>query len=52
MSIFDRFRRNNVVLTNKEPNEQHIVGVDDIYHEIHDPRSEDWVKFAPPLPRS
>lgn len=48
MSIFDRFRRNNVVLTNKEPNEQHIVGVDDIYHEIHDPRSEDWVKFAPP----
>ena len=37
-----------MVLPNKEPNEQHIVGVDDIYHEIHDPRSEDWVKFAPP----
>lgn len=49
MSIIDKvFRRKNVVLPNKEPNEQHIVGVDDIYREIHDPRSEDWVKFAPP----
>ena len=48
MSFFDRFRRNNVVLPNKEPNEQYIVGQDDIYNDIHDPRSEDWVVFSPP----
>ena len=48
MSLFDRFRRNNVVLTNKEPNEQYIVGQDDIYDDLHDPRSEDWVHFMPP----
>lgn len=47
MSFIDRFRRNNVVLANKEPNEQYIVGVDDIYDDVHDPRSADWVKFAP-----
>ena len=48
MSFIDRFRRKNVVLTNKEPNEQFIVGQDDIYNDLHDPRSQDWVKFAPP----
>ena len=48
MSFFDRFRRNNVVLTNKEPNEQYIVGQDDILDDLYDPRSQDWVKFAPP----
>ena len=47
MSFLDRFRRNNVVLTNKEPNEQYIVGQDDIYEDLHDPRSEDWVHFMP-----
>ena len=48
MSFLDRFRRNNVVLTNKEPNETYIVGQDDILNELHDPRSEDWVVFNPP----
>jgi len=48
MSFIDRFRRNKVVLTNKEPNETYNVGVDDIYEDVHDPRSQDWVKFAPP----
>lgn len=48
MSLFDRFRRNNVVLTNKEPNETYIVGQDDILNELHDPRSEDWSYFNPP----
>ena len=48
MSFLDRFRRNNVVLTNKEPNEQYIVGQDDIYNDLHDPRSEDWIVFNPP----
>lgn len=48
MSFFDKFRRNNVVLPNKEPNEQYIVGQDDIYDDLHDPRSEDWVHFLPP----
>ena len=48
MSIIDRFRRKNVVLPNKEPNEQHIVGQDDILDDLHDPRSENWVKFMPP----
>ena len=48
MSFFDKFRRKNVVLPNKEPNEQYIVGQDDIYDDLHDPRSEDWVHFLPP----
>lgn len=48
MSLFDRFRRKDVVLTNKEPNEQYIVGQDDIYDDIYDPRSQDWIKFSPP----
>lgn len=48
MSFFDRFRRNNVVLTNKEPNETYNVGIDDIYDDIHDPRSQNWVEFIPP----
>lgn len=48
MSFLDRFRRKNVVLTNKEPNETYNVGIDDIYDDIHDPRSQNWVKFAPP----
>ena len=48
MSFIDRFRRKDVVLTNKEPNEQYIVGQDDIFDDLHDPRSEDWVKWSPP----
>lgn len=35
-------------MPNKEPNEQFIVGQDDIYDDLHDPRSHDWVEFAPP----
>ena len=48
MSIIDRIWKRNVVLPNKEPNEQHIVGQDDILDDLHDPRSENWVKFMPP----
>lgn len=48
MSFLDRFRRTEVTLKNVEPNRVHNVGVDDITTTIHDKRSEDWVKFAPP----
>ena len=48
MSFIDRFRRNNVVLTNKEPNEQYIVGSEDVYNGRYDRRSEDWVNYMPP----
>ena len=48
MSFLDRFRRTEVTLKNVEPNRVHNVGVDDITTTIHDRRSEDWVKFAPP----
>ena len=48
MSFLDMFRRDNVTLTNKEPNETYTVGRDDIYEDIHDPRSQNWVKFSPP----
>lgn len=48
MSFLDRFRRDNVTLTNKEPNETYNVGRDDIYDDIYDPRSQNWVKFSPP----
>lgn len=49
MSIWDRiFRDRNVTVKNVEPNRVHNVGVDDIYNEIHDYRSQNWVKFAPP----
>jgi len=48
LSFLDRFRRTEVTLKNVEPNRVHNVGVDDITTTIHDKRSEDWVKFAPP----
>lgn len=46
MSFLDRFRR--VEVQNVEPNRIHNVGVDDLYEEGYDKRSQNWVKFAPP----
>ena len=48
MSIFDRFRRTEVVLENVEPNRVHTVGKDDITTTEYDIRSEDWIKNSPP----
>ena len=48
MSILDRIRGRNVTVKNIEPNRVHNVGVDDIYEDIYDNRSQDWVRFAPP----
>ena len=46
MSFLDRFRR--VEVQNVEPNRIHNVGVDDLFEDGYDRRSQDWVKFAPP----
>lgn len=46
MSFLDRFRR--VEVQNVEPNRIHNVGVDDLFEDGYDKRSQDWVKFAPP----
>jgi len=48
MSLLDRLRGNSVTVENAEPNRVELVGVDDIKTEIHDPRSQNWVDFAPP----
>ena len=48
MSLLDRIRGRNVTVENVEPNRVHQVGIDDIYDDLYDPRSENWVKFAPP----
>lgn len=47
MSFLDRFRPRRVEVENVEPNRVHNVGVDDIYNEIWDRRSQDWVDLAP-----
>ncbi len=47
MSFLDRFRRKNVTAENVEPNRVFKVGVDDIYHELYDDRSQDWVYLSP-----
>lgn len=48
MSIFDEIWKRNVNLTNAEPNNVHVVGVDDITFSSYNSDSQDWVKFAPP----
>ena len=48
MSIWDRIRGRNVTVENVEPNRVYEVGIDDIKDDIFDPRSQNWVKFAPP----
>lgn len=46
--ILDRFRPKRVTVENVEPNRVMNVGVDDIYEDIWDSRSQDWIEFAPP----
>lgn len=48
MGFLDRLRPRRVTVENIEPNVIHKVGYDDIYDDIYDYRSQDWVKFAPP----
>lgn len=48
MSLLDRIRPRRVTVENIEPNRVFKVGVDDIYEDLYDYRSEDWVKFSPP----
>lgn len=50
MSILDRIRsrRKNVTVENVEPNRVHQVGIDDIYDDLYDHRSQNWVRYAPP----
>lgn len=48
MSLLDRIRPRRVTVENVEPNRVLKVGVDDIYEDLYDYRSEDWVKFSPP----
>lgn len=48
MSLLDRIRGKNVTVENVEPNRVHQVGIDDIYDDLYDHRSQNWVKFAPP----
>ena len=49
MSLWDRiYRGRNKTVVNAEPNHIHIVGLDDIKTEIHDPRSQNWVDWSPP----
>lgn len=48
MSLIDRIRGRNVTVENVEPNRVHQVGIDDIYDDIYDHRSQNWVRFAPP----
>lgn len=48
MGFLDRLRPRRVTVENIEPNVIHKVGYDDIYDDIYDFRSQDWVKFAPP----
>ena len=47
MGLWDRIWKQDVVLTNVEPNRVHHVGVDDISTAIYDPRSQDWDDLAP-----
>jgi len=47
MSFLDRFRPKRVEVENVEPNRVHNVGIDDIYDDIWDARSQDWVELSP-----
>ena len=46
MSFFDRFRRKEVVLENREPNTTYNVGFDDIV-DVKSKYSQDWVTLSP-----
>lgn len=48
MSFLDRFRPRRVEVENVEPNRVFNVGVDDIYNDIWDKRSQDWIDLSPP----
>ena len=48
MSLLDRIRGRNVTVENVEPNRVQTVGLDDIYDDIFDKRSQNWVKMSPP----
>ena len=48
MSLLDRIRGKSVTVENSEPNRIINVGLDDIKVDVDDPRSQNWVDFAPP----
>lgn len=52
MSFLERvgiYRRpKKVEVQNVEPNRVHLVGIDDIYDEVYDNRSQNWVTLSPP----